>query len=71
MKKQETIELNVKNEEQLLNYLYKNVQGKSKNNIKSLLKNGQVFVNNKKQTKFNFLLKENDVVKVQIKKLNK
>ena len=52
-------------------YLYKNVQGKSKNNIKSLLKNGQVFVNNKKQTKFNFLLKENDVIKVQTKKPNK
>lgn len=70
MKKLETIEFNVTNEEQLLNFLYKNVQGKSKNNIKSLLKNGQVFVNSKKQIKFNFLLKENDHVKIQLRKLN-
>lgn len=70
MKKLEIIEFNVTKEEELLNFLYKNVQGKSKNNIKSLLKNGQVFVNSKKQTKFNFLLNKNDHVKVQLKKLN-
>lgn len=70
MKKLEIIELNVKKQEQLLNFLYQNVQGKSKNNIKSLLKNGQIFVNSKKQTKFNYILKENDTVKIQLRKLN-
>lgn len=70
MKKLEIIELKAKKEQQLIQFLYENVQGKSKNNIKSLLKNGQVFVNSKKQTKFNFMIKENDIIKVQVKKLN-
>lgn len=70
MKKLEMIEFKSKKEQQLLPFLYENIEGKSKNNIKSLLKNGQVFVNSKKQTKFNFMIKENDTVKVQFRKLN-
>lgn len=69
MKKLEILELLVEKDSLLLNFLYQNIKGKSKNNIKSLLKNGQIFVNSKRQTKFNFLLKSNDIVKVQIKKI--
>lgn len=67
MKKLETIEYYVKEKCLLLEFLYQNVNGKSKNNIKSLLRNGQVFVNNKKQTKFDFLLYEQDLVTVQLR----
>ena len=35
-----------------------------------MLKNGQVFVNSKKQTKFDFLLNKNDHIKIQLRKLN-
>lgn len=67
MKKLEMIEYYVKEKCLLLEFLYQNVNGKSKNNIKSLLRNGQVFVNNKKQTRFNFVLYEQDLVTVQLR----
>lgn len=43
---------------QLLEYLLENTKDKSKNNIKSLLKNGQVLVNNKVITQYNYNLKK-------------
>ena len=41
----------------LLEFLYKNIQGKSKNNIKTLLKNG-IYVNNIKTTRYDYKLKK-------------
>lgn len=69
MKKLETINLKVEKEILLLEFLYQNIKEKSKNNIKSLLKNGQIFVNSKKQTKFNFLLKKGDEITVRLKRI--
>ena len=40
----------------LFDYLRNNIDGKSKNNIKSLLKNEVVFVNGKIVTKYNYVL---------------
>lgn len=68
MGKKEVIEFKITKEFPLLEFLYQNVKGKSKNVIKSLLKNGQVTVNNKKETQFNLKLKINDIVKVSLKK---
>ena len=47
----------------LLEFLYKNIQGKSKNNIKTLLKNG-IYVNNIKTTRYDYKLKKGDIVKI-------
>lgn len=47
----------------LLEFLYKNIQGKSKNNIKTLLKNG-IYVNNIKTTRYDYRLKKGDIVKI-------
>lgn len=51
---------------ELLEYLYRNIN-KSKNTIKNLLKNGNVYVNGKVITKHNYLLKENDKVEIRNK----
>ena len=59
------------NEEcELYTYLRNNINNKSKNNIKSLLKNSFISVNNKTITKHNYLLKVNDIVSIN-KKTNK
>lgn len=50
----------------LLDYLYKNIS-KSKNTIKNLLKNGNVYVNGKPNTKYDYELKENDKVEIKNK----
>ena len=54
----------------LFDYLRNNIDGKSKNNIKSLLKNEVVFVNDKIVTKYNYLLCDGDVVEINKKKAN-
>lgn len=54
----------------LFDYLRNNIDGKSKNNIKSLLKNEVVFVNGKIVTKYNYVLCDGDVVEVNKKKAN-
>lgn len=54
----------------LLDYLRNNIDGKSKNNIKSLLKNEVVFVNGKIVTKYNYVLCDGDVVEINKKKAN-
>lgn len=56
------MKLVVKDSITLLAFLYQNLSG-SKNNIKSLLKNG-VFVNNKKISKYDYLLKKGDVINI-------
>ncbi|MGM9875996.1 MAG: pseudouridine synthase [Bacilli bacterium] len=53
----------VENDE-LYNYLRKTITNKSKNNIKSLLKNGCVMVNNKVITKYNYVLSKGDVIEI-------
>ena len=53
----------------LFNYLKEILPKKSKNNIKSLLSNGCVLVNDKTIKNFDYQLKANDIVKI-IKKIN-
>ena len=52
------LELKVKNEDYLLQYLLKNITNKSKNNIKTFLTKGNVLVNNQVITKHDYLLKK-------------
>ena len=44
-------------EDELFNYLKINISNKSKNNIKSLLKNECILVNNNIVTKYNYIVK--------------
>lgn len=64
------MKLIVKNESLLLEYLYNNISSMSKNNIKSLLKNS-VYVNDKKTTKYDYKLKQNDVIEIIPKIIDK
>lgn len=54
----------VKEKTELYSYLRNNITNMSKNNIKSLLKNKNIYVNNKTITKYNHILKENDIVTI-------
>ena len=65
--KKNIFEYNVDKQVELLEYLYE-VVNKSKNNIKSFLKNGNVYVNDKVITKHNYMLNVGD--KVVIKTFN-
>jgi 23S rRNA pseudouridine1911/1915/1917 synthase len=56
------IELIVKYECELLEYLLKEVDNKSKNNIKTLLKRGRILVNNKRITKHDYMLRMTDII---------
>mgnify|MGYP004679531395 FL=1 len=58
----------IKQESLLLDYLYENIKGKSKNNIKNYLKDS-VYVNNKKISKFDYKLKPGDKLTIIIKKV--
>lgn len=49
---------------ELYTYLRNTLTTMSKNNIKSLLKNGNIYVNNKIITKHNYLVKENDIISI-------
>lgn len=49
---------------ELYDYLRDNLTNMSKNNIKSLLKNGNIYINNKIITKYNYMLKENDIITI-------
>lgn len=55
------------NNVKLYEYLRKNLSNKSKNNIKSLLKNGCIIVNNKLVIKYDYLLKKDDIIKINKK----
>lgn len=50
--------------DELYNYLRKVITNKSKNNIKSLLKNGCVIINNQVITKYNYVLSKGDVIEI-------
>ena len=65
--KKNILEYKVEENNELLEYLY-SVVNKSKNNIKTLLKNGNVYVNDKSITKHNYMLNNGD--KVVIKMFN-
>ena len=54
----------VEKNEELLKYLYSKLSNISKNNIKSLLKNEHILVNDRVVTKFNYLLKEKDTIHI-------
>lgn len=68
--KQIKLSYKVDNNYLLLNYLYKVVLNKSKNNIKSLLKNGNVLVNGNVTTKHDYEIKNNDIVDIDLLKVN-
>lgn len=65
--KKNILEYNLNEQIELLEYLYK-VINKSKNNVKTLLKSGNVYVNDKSITKHNYMLNNGD--KVVIKMFN-
>ena len=54
----------------LFEYLKTNYPNKSKNNLKSLLKEEKVLVNNKIVTKYDYEIKENDDIKIMNTKVN-
>ena len=58
------MELKVKKEDNIYNYLKNNLEGKSKNNIKSLLKRELISINNKVITKHDFIVKEGDIINI-------
>jgi len=49
---------------ELYDFLRKKLTSMSKNNIKSLLKNGNIYVNNEIITKYNYPLKVNDIITI-------
>jgi 23S rRNA pseudouridine1911/1915/1917 synthase len=53
---------------QLMDFLLKNLEGKNRNNIKTLLKDGQVFVNSINSTKYNHALFPGQIVEVRWQK---
>ena len=59
----------VTKEEELFSFLKEKIKG-SKNNIKSLLTNELVSVNDKTVTQYNYLLKVNDKVSIGAKKVS-
>ena len=65
--KKNILEKKIEEQVELLEYLY-SVVNKSKNNIKTLLKSGNVYVNDKSITKHNYMLNKGD--KVVIKMFN-
>lgn len=58
-------------DDELFNYLRVNMSNKSKNNIKSLLKNECILVNNRIVTKYNYVVKHGDIIEInRNKKIN-
>lgn len=49
---------------ELYSYLRDTLSNMSKNNIKSLLKNNNIYVNNKVVTKYNYVVKEGDIITI-------
>jgi len=60
------LEFVVKNEEELLSFLYNNIINYNKKQIKNFLTYESVYVNDRVITKYNYLLKVNQIVKVNI-----
>lgn len=55
----------VEEADELMSYLLKNLAGKNRNNIKTILREKQVFVNGRSQTKYNYALKPGMTVEVR------
>lgn len=64
------IEMQVKEETPLLEYLFSNITNKSKNNVKSLLSRGNIEVNGKVTTKFDYLLKKGQIVTINTSRIH-
>lgn len=60
------LEFEIKNQEELLQFLYNNIKQYSKKEIKNFLVHESIFVNDKVITKYNFVLKPGYIVKVNI-----
>ena len=63
------MQLDVNEKILLLDYLYKSLSDKSKNNVKTILKNG-VYVNEKLVTKHDYNLKPGDKIRIILNKIN-
>lgn len=63
------ISLKVKENDELMKFLIENLSGKNRNNIKSLLKNGQILVNGVRTSQFNHKLVINDEVLVSASRI--
>lgn len=63
------ISLKVKENDELMKFLIENLPDKSRNNIKSLLKNGQILVNGVRTSQFNHKLVINDEVLVSASRI--
>lgn len=61
----ENIKFQVKKEETLINFLREKINNKSKNNIKTMIVNNQIYVNDKIQNKIMYNLNKNDIVEVK------
>lgn len=57
-------QIKVTEEKELYTYLRNNLKNMSKNNIKTLLKNENIYVNNKIITKYNYLVKKEDIITI-------
>lgn len=68
--KQVELKLIVKEKSLLLEYLLNNIKDKSKNNIKSLLKNRNISVNANTTTKFDYELNKDDIIKIKLVQIN-
>lgn len=68
MKKNLTFKVETENE--LMKFLVEKLVGKNRNNIKSLLKNGQVIVNKSRISQFNHILNPGDEVMISTSRLN-
>lgn len=62
------IEYIVKEESLLLEFLLENIQGKSKNNIKTMLSRKDILVDNKSVTQFDYKLKPNQKIAINLTK---
>ncbi|MFV0250364.1 MAG: RluA family pseudouridine synthase [Bacilli bacterium] len=58
----------VQSDTKLLEFLFNNIENKSKNNIKSLLFRGNIFINNKNTTQFDYILKKGDIITIKTTK---
>src|SRR5574344_1522361 len=63
------MKLIVKKEDELLNYLYENLD-MSKKKIKSYLTNGSIYVNNTKTTKYDYYLNKGMVITIDTQSKN-
>jgi 23S rRNA pseudouridine1911/1915/1917 synthase len=63
------IELTVNSKDELLNYLLHNIEGKSKNNIKSMLSRGNVEVNGKVVTRHDYILNVGQKIVIKVAKI--